>query len=520
MKPRRTGYKHRDIIAVHNRTGVTEHGEVVTDLPAYALDHDTHVWVTMDPAWLLSVMLAAFTTIPAFNYQIVHSTEHVVRGAFVENGARLTRFGFKCRCDKDDRKAWGCACGCPPKRKGAMNTVWSPGDMSRNPGDYMDEFNHTGLLKFATDVRGWCDDQNLPLPTSLSGIAASLLRDSRFWPAARGRVPTATNERVRAWLPGVYSELRTEPGDTHHAVAIDQRTAYHRAAQEVATPDPTTLFARGYFLDPEHSPVWAEPETPVFTRTIAQPGVIFITYSARPVRKHEARSPAITPGTGRAAVWTNEVPHLESMGVTVTGIIAAWTSCDPDAGLPRYGHWAQARITESDGYRKRWLKPTLHAVYGLLAMRTRQVSIGHLRGSGQRDTFILGAGREFPVHRHDLPPLPSPTTNTTMLGVLQAEIRVRSFKMATALSMEGVKILHIHADGLHVEGALPLLTDAWSITPRTNLQYIDRVSWLSDEGDVLPGRDERKRVETRRHHARLIRHIQNRTHRPTPTKQG
>lgn len=99
--------------------------------------------------------------------------------------------------------------------------------------------------------------------------------------------------------------------------------------------------------------------------------------------------------------------------------------------------------------------------------------------------------------------LPSATTNVAALGTLQAEIRQRSLKMARALSEEGVEVLHIHADGIHVAGALPLLTDEWSITPATNLSYIDRVSWTSEERDVLPGRDECQRIELRKHLRRM-----------------
>ena len=66
-------------------------------------------------------------------------------------------------------------------------------------------------------------------------------------------------------------------------------------------------------------------------------------------------------------------------------------------------------------------------------------------------------------------------------------------------------VLHIHADGIHVAGdELPLLPKGWTVKERTNLEYLDKVSWLSDQGATLPGRDERMRVEVRRHNANLI----------------
>lgn len=483
--------------------GVTEQGEVVTNLPIFAATNPSYVWVTVDPAHLLAIMLDRLEEVPAFNYQIVSSTDDAPAGVHMST-SRLTRFGFRCSCEWRPpmvRGAASCTCGFPPNRRSAMHMVWSPGDMTRNPNALMEGFTHADLLRFGTDVRDWCKEHNLPLPTSLSGIAAALLRDGRFWPEARGRVPTATNERIRPWLPGVYSELRAEPARRHDAVAIDQRAAYHRAAQEVPMPDATTLFARGFFNAPETSPLWAQPGDGVYERTMSQPGVVYVTYSARPLRAHEARPPAIKPGEGRCALWTAEVPYVETQGVTIHGIVAAWTSSDHDHGIARYGAWAEERIGEASEYRKRWLKPTLHALYGLTAMRTRKVSIGHYRGRGERDAFLLGP-HEFPVHRHDLPSLPSATTNVATLGVLQAEIRARSFKLANALSVEGVTILHIHADGIHAAGDIPLIPNGWTIKPKTNLMYVDRVSWLSDEGDSLPGRDERQRIDLRRHHAR------------------
>lgn len=490
---------------MHKGRGVTEGGEVVDDLPLFARDAPAHVWVVDDPVSLLLTMLERYGDVRAFSYQVLESRE-VDTEVVSHSTARLTRFGFKCRCTTSERKAFGCGCGCPPKRKDALHTVWSPADMARNPSEYLEDYSHKSLLKFGCDVRDWCSEQNIPLPTSLPGIAAGLLKDERFWPHDRGRVPTATNENVRKYLPGVHSELRADVGTLHRAIALDQRRAYHRAAQEVNTPDPTTLYARGFYIDPENSPLWCEPGDGVYERTMSQPGVVFVEYDARPERQHEFRPPWVQVGINRAAVYTNEVNYVEELGVTIHGIVAAWTSADADSGLPRYGAWAHNRIDEASDYRQRWLKPTLHAAYGLLAMRPRRVIVGNSRAVSPPRKFILGRAHEFVVPARELPVLTAPTTNVAMLGVLQAEIRTRSLRMASALSEEGVSILHIHADGIHVEAdELPLMPNDWSVKTRTNLEYIDRVSWVSDQGDVLPGRDEAMRVELRRHRARINR---------------
>lgn len=518
MRPRRNGFHHRPVLAVVDevevtedgeviddvvrQVGITEDGEVIDDIAEHARNAPASVWIVLNPVTLLHTLLAQYESVPAFNYQLVESVDD--EDGTRHSSARLTRFGFKCRCTRDHIRDVGCTCGNPPKRKDAMHVCWTPGDLARRATDYMDGFTHTDLLKFAINVRDWCAEQNIPVPTSLSAIAAGLLRDARFWPHLRGRVPRATNENVRKYLPGVHSELFAQPARrVKRAMSLDQQRAYHHAAQEVPTPDPTTMYARGYYIEPETSPIWCVPGDPVFERTVRQPGVVFVQYSARPVRKHEFRPPWVESGRNRAAVYTNELNYVDTLGVHIEGIVAAWTSSSIDTGLPRYGEWAADQIRTADDYRKRWLKPTLHAAYGLLAMREREVSVGHLRGTGAKGKFILGAGYEFTVHKRTLPRLPSPTTNVPMLGVLQAEIRTRSLKMAAALSSEGLTVLHVHADGIHVEGdSLPLIPAGWTVKPKTNLHYIDRVSWLSDEGDVLPGRDEQLAVETRRRHAR------------------
>lgn len=499
VKPRRRGYRHRDIIAVIDGIGLTEHGEPVQNLPLFASSSASHLWITIDPANLLNKMRDRFEHLPSFNYQLTATAEDVPDDVPTMTTTRLVRFGFT-----NGRK------NRPPKgiRREGQHVVWTPQDMMRNPLSVMDGNRHGDLLKFATDVREWCKEQDIPLPTSLAGIAASLLRDSRFYPEARGRVPRATNERVRPYLPGVYSELRAPTLHRRQAVALDQRRAYHRAAQEIPLPDPTTLFARGYFNDPENSPVWAKPGDPVYERTMAEPGLVCLSATSRRTLKDETRPPAIDfVGNRRVYLWTNEVQECVDRGLLIWGMTAAWTSTKPDTGMPIYGKWAQAEIDAGSEYRRRWLKPTLHSTYGLLAARTRRLRIGYRVGRGEQQVYLLGAGHEIPVREVSSRAHAPATMNTAMLGTLQAEIRLRSLKMANALMAEGVDVLHVHADGLHIAGTIPLMADdgAWTMDTLTKLVYLDRVSWMSEEGDCLPGRDQRARAELLRHHANLIR---------------
>jgi hypothetical protein len=485
---------------VKDGVGLTETGEPVCNLPLFASSGESYLWVTIDPAALLTPMVDAFGHLPSFTYQVTASHEDLPEGVPYVVTTKLTRFGFT--NGRNNR---------PPKgiRRDAQHVVWTPQDMMRNPLEVLGGNSHAHLLRFATDLRDWCKQQDIPLPTSLSGIGASLLRDSRFWPNARGRVPRATNERIRPYLPGVYSELRTATNQRRNAVAIDQKRAYHRAAQEVANPDPSTLFARGYFMHPDSDPArraWTKPGCPVYERTVKQPGLLALWATSRPTHSDETRAPATDfSGTQLIYLWTNELGEALDRGLQVHHLVAAWTSTNADPGLPVYGKWALGQIDEADEYRRQWLKPTLHTVYGLLAARTRKLKIGHRHGRGVPATYVLGRSMEVPVMENALRHSAT-TVNVAGLGTLQAEIRLRSMKMANRLLAEGVEVLHVHADGLHVAGYVPLIeeNDRWSMDTLTSLVYLDRVSYMSKEVDCLPGRDARLRADLRRHHAKLL----------------
>lgn len=497
IQPRKRGYKHRDIIVVREEVGFTEYGEVVNDLVRFAMAQDSHIFVVYDSADLLNLMLKSHA--PDFNYQLIDVREtDVPEGTAFMSSTRLTRFGWS-------RHGGGRAVR-RPKRHRAMHIVWSIPDMMRDPSKVMGGGAPHEVMRFAVDVRDWCKDYNIPLPTALSGISAALLRDPRFYPNPRGRIPKATNNRLRHLLPGVHSELRAETGKTYHtAVALDQRRAYHRAAQATPLPSGDTLFARGYFNAPDDAPIWADKGSPVYRRTIAQPGLLLVKATSRLTHKRETRPPALDfQDTKNIYLWTNEVPIAEETGVDIHGIIAAWTSTTHDEGIPLYAAWAEKRIDEADHFRAAWLKPTLHGVYGLLAARPRDLRIGHALGSGIPRAYMLGLGHIFRVREVHLGAAAPATNNVGALGMLQAEIRLRSMRLANGLMMEGVDVLHIHADGIHTRGPLPLIPTDWSVEPRTNLRYLDKVSWLAAEGDTLPGRDQQARREIVKHLANLI----------------
>lgn len=504
MKPRRRGYTHRKLIVIIDGQGVTEAGEVVGNLPVFAATAEPHIWVTMDAAYLYQVMEERFGNCPWYQRRAIDSMDPEMPEGMMGHMSkcRLESFGF----DRDRARQLGIRI-----KHEARHVVWDVPRMFSDPHIAADKLHNTptALLQFAQDVRGWCKDQDIPLRSTLAGLAGSLLRDERFWPHLRGSVPKATNERVREHLPGVYHE-RLYPTHTRvpAAVTIDQRRAYHRAAQEVPTPDPTTLYARGYFNDPENAPnLWANRDTDLYRRTLSQPGLVAVRASVLQHNKHASRPPALDRLEKRVDtlyLWTNEVQLCEEQGTHILGIVAAWTSLDADTGLPKYAAWCETQLDQASDYRQFWLKPTLHSLYGLLGARPRIMLTGMRLGKGDPEVWgMMGIPMPVRVTRFEGR---SRTVNVAMLGTLQAEIRARSIRMANELRQRKIQVYHIHADGLHVgTEQLPFLPHThWTTEPISNLSYEDNVSWLSDERDVLPGRDTRVRIETRRHHAKVL----------------
>lgn len=480
-----TGEVHRGLFVMD------ESGAEHYDVCEYVRTAAPTVFVVTDPSRFLDLLNDKFAALPAWRYKLTRNTREV-KGCGVVS-VKLHTFGFR-----EDGK-----------RKTALHQCWCPRSISPTPFyKFIDagEVDHATLLLWALDVRAWAQENDLTLRNAFAGYAAQLLRDSRFYPEPRRRVPRATNEKTRPSLPGNLIELYTAPGPHSHTVtAIDQRSAHHRVAQSVALPDANTLFARGYFRDPDDAPrYWCERGSTVYNRTVSQPGLLYVGMYSRYSRKREFRLPVQDHnGFTKAWVYTNTVDFLESTGTRIEGIYAAWTSATVDTGLARYGAWAQQQIESAPAHRKRWLKPLLHSTYGLLAARPRPLEVGYNRGPASRLAPFVFGPREFNVHLYDLPEWQPAIANLVQRGIIEAETLLRSLRMAQSLTDSGCTVLHLHTDGLHVEGPLPLLTDDWSVVQLTNVTYIDRVSWVSTERQCLPGRDAQMRQEIVKHHADL-----------------
>lgn len=495
---------------------LTEQGEVIEDMIGYVHDAPPSAFITTDPSSFLHALDYWWCEHPHWRFSLARIISE--KGDLTISRTKLTTFGFRaCKTPEERAVCPICSRG-EGQRKSRLHQCWDPRSMSPTPvHKIIGSAAPADLLRWAQDVRQWAREQNLELRSALSGYGSQLLRDERFYPTPRRRIPRATNERARPSLPGnLVRMVDIEPGPTRYNVtSIDQRSAHHRIVQELHLPDANTLFARGYFNDPENAPrLWAPRGTALFERTINQPGLLYaLLTSARRTRRGEFRLQLQDfTGQRREWIWTNSIDFLESTGTRIDGIYAAWTSSSQDSGLSQYGRFAQSQIESASPERKRWLKPLLHSTYGLLAARPRPLQTGASGHSnaGRSSTFLLGA-RSFLVTERTISNWAPAFANVIQRGMIECETQIRSLRMAQELSDSGSRILHIHTDGLHVEGQLPLLPDSWGVNGLTSVMYLDNVSWVAEERDCLPGRDQRERAEVIKHYAGLHRALNSRT---------
>ena len=490
LKPRKLGFTYMPLIAIARPTGMPvgmlETGEVIDDLCEWVQSADVHVWITTEPEYLLQLFLD--NHLPGFKYEMP--------------GARLIG-------KRPDRPSYGntspdfFTCYTPSKSgKGKRHRIWNPSYMDPSLNRLFPRgASHLALMRFGQDVRGWLEDVNLPIYPKFTSIASRLMRDERFWPDGKSIVPKVTNENVREYLPANFIDTYVTTGTEkrYNVISIDQKSAYHSIASEVPMPDASTLFVKGNFWQEDSAQVWLRSGTHSYDRVINQPGLLKVQLANPPDGRCKFYPPALdnafgperyTHKQGVCYLWTNELDLVESAGVEVTGLIAAWTSLASDDGLAAYAEWAKSEIARASEFRRKWLKPTLHMTYGLHGARARIYARGRSHGKkGVESNYWVG-GIPFPVIEFSRGIDSIPTTNVLTLGVLQAEVRARTFRMCNAIESNGGSVLHIHADAIHMDvwNCPPLgFGNDWGIETLTDVAYENKVWWVSNEKTCKPG---------------------------------
>lgn len=299
------------------------------------------------------------------------------------------------------------------------------------------------LLQLGLDIRTFCNAHGLEMRPSAAGIASQLLRHPMFYPFARRRVPGFINEEVRPYLPGGYYEAYADPAQRlTAALYVDQESAHHYAAASTPLPNANSVRAIGYTRDSERG--YARAGGILFERELQKHGLIKAHVDVpwrKPDERHFLPPVMQRPGRRVAYLWTNELPHLASLGLTIRSLIAVWGTDEVDSGMAKYAEWARAVQQQYPA-----LKALLLMPYGLLARHRSKVTYHH---PGGKNTLILANQFLDDTSAREVVTQPD-TANALQLGLIQAFVRALSLDMAQQLTAQGHEVVSIYADGVFV----------------------------------------------------------------------
>lgn len=484
-----------DRMAVLERTGETV---PLSDLPALVGTEPSSIWACANVAWLINDLDEVLDSNPRWQYRAGPYRRDVVSMRTVHQyrktkltGTIVNYFGFTSEHRKK-RGHWHYP----------LDPVVFMSDLA------LDTTHAVDLLAWAQDVRAWCQANSLKIAPTAGGIAGQLLRDPRFYPQARRKVPRATNARARHVLPGNYYRLYADTSEVVSATYLDMAAAHHNAAVDTIFPHANGLYARGRFRNtdptdttvPEGEPWKARGSAGYKTLLTRAHGLLLLRLSVPPLPPARFPLPVLeSPGGRLAWVYTNELGYLSELGVSIDGIEAAWVSFKPDPGLGLYAQFALTEIATAEPARKAWLKATLLAGYGILAATPRVQEFGYKRGKGVTRHYPAGKGRLTVKAHIGLTEQEMVTVNVIHRGMIEAETRLRSLRMAAMLQASGLRVLSIYADAVMVESGrpLPLLPPLWSVKAElTRLRFLYPTAFHSHELTKLPGvpRDGLERV--------------------------
>lgn len=356
-------------------------------------------------------------------------------------------------------------------------------------------------MEWGRDVRAFCQAQNLRLTTTGGGLAGQLLRDPRFYPQARRKVPKQTNAQAREHLPGNHYRLYTpELVPIPVATYLDMKSAHHNVAASLIFPHADRLQRRGDWesTDATDSTV----PTGATTWGPGSDGYESLTRHSHGLLRVRLRSPEIpptifpppymeSPGLRTAFIYTNEIPYILSLGGSIEGVDAAWTAFARDEGLNRYAAWALSELATMDDGRKQWAKPVLLSAYGVLAAKPREMEMGFRQAKGGEFRTLPAGMRTIDAYMKKLGTRETPTMNVIQRGMIEAQTRIEALTMAGDLARQGHRVLSIYADAVIIEptgGAIPLLPAPWVIEGQLhNLRFLNATSFESNELRKLPG---------------------------------
>lgn len=500
VRPRREVEPQRlPIIAASIEDGsvfVERTGEIypLGTLPAILRAEPSGIIAVMNAARMLAGLDRIFDADPAWQYRVSPDKRTIQHPNGYTTGRRVTGtvvhfLGFR-----------------PPdksKKKGHYHYPLDPMVFTRRSVHELidgDDPRVIKLYRWAASIREWTEGQKLRISPTQGGLAGQLLRDRRFFPDDRRKVPKATNARIRPTLPGNFYRLYADEGRAHQAYYLDMKSAHHNIAAQLAFPDPNTLYARGHFRVTDDAVVtvhssrpYARNGTALFNRLTTQAhGLLYVCLSVPILRGKHFPPPYLErPGRRMAWVYTNELPTLRTLGVSIDWVTAAWVSFDTCNGLNRYAEYAMRELAANNAETGRWLKPALLSTYGILAARPRVREFAFRQAKG-------GIPKQYPAgsamlrcmamvsdEEHEVP-----IANVLYRGMIEAEQRKQALDLARDLHARKHKIIAVYADSVFVDSSkpLPFLPEPWVIQEQLDrLQFWHPTAFTSVQATKLPG---------------------------------
>lgn len=340
------------------------------------------------------------------------------------------------------------------------------------------------VLRWAMAIQDFCMENDLNVKPTMGGISSQFLTDPRFYPNARRKVPSATNDVAREHLPGnhYFLNVRPSPIREYSAYYLDQHRAHHFQARHISFPDANHVYAYGHFKNLDR--FFRHSTSPHFY------GLYCLDLEA-PARGWFTYEWLNRKNLTRQFIFSNELPHLYDQGYKVLGVRAAWGSHHRDGGLNKYASFATEQL---DRYGDApWLKPILLATYGTLACRrTYGAAVFRLVSRGEPTLLLTGAhtlnGR-MTKRPFKLEP---GIANVIQRGMIDAATRSESIGLSQWLTEQNQRVLSIYADAVMVEinedRPLPSLPEPWRLKRELNhLRFINQQAFISDGMKRLPG---------------------------------
>lgn len=511
VKPRKHGYVHRPLLVIDQEAiAQTPDGPEVRPVCFWELTGEVRPLsefafrleslpssfvVCQHAARLLRYLTELFGQDPLWQYRVTPVRRSIMgrNGEIRENTIEVTLvnfFGWK----RNTKKV-------PPlyyyPMDASLFTRMGVGDILPETGTRLER-----LARWGEDVRAWCRGQNLTVHATSGGIGAQLLRDPRFWPDARRKVPKRTNARIRPILPGNYYKLHAEVGVPYQAYYLDMSSAHHTIAASLRFPHPDSLTARGMFRVSDKTDVTVSdgrPWLPLGTTGIDHfleryHGLLYVRLRVSEPKRGSFPPPYLEKRGDRMVwVFTNELPMIRELGGRIEGVDAAWVSPTLDPGMNAYAEFALAEIARAQESRRRWMKGTLLAAYGVLAAQERVRETAYYRTRSERAVerqYAAGSGMLRVQAFIGKKPNESPIVNVLYRGMIEAEQRLQALGMARYLHRSGCRVLAIYADSVFIESTtgIPMLPPEWRVkTEVDDLHFWSATHMTSKQFDKLPG---------------------------------